>query len=184
MAALDFLLNSNREVTVAHFNHGTPHGEVAEAFIRDFCNKNNVPISVGSSSLGRPRGTSQEEHWRNQRYQFFNSLDDIVVTAHNLDDVCEWWIFTSLNGHPRLIPARNANVIRPFLLTPKEVMKTWCNSKKVPHVCDPSNRSPRYARSIIRHKIMPEALKINPGFRTVIAKQLHLENKGQNKVSI
>ena len=37
MAVLDFLNNGRRNITVLHFNHGTPHGYEAKKFVRNYC---------------------------------------------------------------------------------------------------------------------------------------------------
>jgi len=34
-------------------------------------------------------------------------------------------------------------------------------------------------RSIVRHKIVPQAVRINPGVRTVLKKKIELEYKSQ-----
>jgi tRNA(Ile)-lysidine synthase len=94
-----------------------------------------------------------------------------VVTAHHLDDAVETWVFTSLHGESRLIPYSRGNVIRPFLLTPKSELVSWCERRGLAWSEDPSNTDTAYMRNLIRHKILPEALKVNPGLRTVVRKK-------------
>ena len=172
MAVLDFLIKGRKNVTVAYFDHGTDHGETAREFLVDFCEKNNIAIKLGAISNAKPKEKSLEEWWRDERYDFLNSIPGKKITCHHLDDVAEWWIFSSLNGNPRLIPYENGNIIRPFLLTPKEALVSWCKRKTVPFVTDPGNKNLRFARSRIRHNIVPEALKINPGLLKVLKKKI------------
>ena len=101
-----------------------------------------------------------------------NTIPGKKITCHHLNDVAEWWIFSSLNGSGKLIPYENGDVIRPFLTTPKESLVSWCKRKSVPFVTDPGNKNLRFARSRIRNQIMPEALKINPGLLKVLKKKL------------
>ena len=178
MAVLDFLIRGKKNVRVAHFDHGTEHGKEAKNFLTKYCDKRGIPIEVGTISREeKPNNNSWEEWWRNCRYSFFNSLscDEPIITCHNLNDVAEWWIFTSLNGNPRLIPYQNGRVFRPFLTTEKNSLTNWCDRKNVPYMIDPSNLEERFARSRIRNLIMPEALKINPGLLKVLKKKIIAE---------
>ena len=175
MAALDFLRSGRKNVTVAYFNHGTFHGEEAEKFIKDYCNSLKIKLSVEKINGEKPKDQSWEEWWRNSRYRFFRKFKKTVVTCHHLNDVAEWWLFTSLNGNPRLIPYSNGSVIRPFLPTKKSDFVSWCNRRDVPYIHDPGNKDLKFARSRIRNNIMPDALKINPGFLKVLGKKINTE---------
>jgi tRNA(Ile)-lysidine synthase len=172
MAVLSFLSNRKTKPTVAYFNHGTAHGAEAEVFVRQYCADNALDLIVGHISRAKAADESPEEHWRNERYAFLEALPGPVVTAHNLDDVMETWIFTSLHGEPRLIPQARNNVTRPFLLTPKSEMREWCVRKNIPWIEDPSNKDVHYMRNHIRHNIVPAALVVNPGLRKVLFKKL------------
>ena len=173
MAVLDFLRSGRKEVTVAYFHHGTAHGDVAFDFLKGYCLENNIPFVHSKISSGmKPKSMSSEEWWRSERYMFFDSIPGKKITCHHLNDVAEWWIFSSLNGNPRLIPYQNGDVIRPFLLTPKESFIDWCKRKNVPYVTDPGNTDLKFARSRIRNMIMPEALSVNPGLLKVLKKKL------------
>jgi tRNA(Ile)-lysidine synthase len=94
-----------------------------------------------------------------------------VVTGHHLGDAIETWIFTSLHGDSKLIPYSRGNVIRPFLITPKEEIRSWASRRNLTWIEDESNIDPRYMRNRIRMHIVPEALKVNPGLGTVIRKK-------------
>jgi tRNA(Ile)-lysidine synthase len=172
MAILDFLVKGKRDITVAHFNHDTPFGMFAEKFIRDYCKKNEIKLIIGEIQREKFNSESQEEYWRNERYRFFESLSGTVITAHHLDDVVEWWTFTSFHGNPRLIPYRRNQTIRPFLSTSKEDIWDWVDRKNVPYIIDPGNFDDKFARSYIRNNIIPHALRINPGLRKVIKKKI------------
>ena len=141
VAVVDFLLNGRKEVDLAFFHHGTETSK------------------------------SLEEFWRNERHRFFATFDSPVITAHHLDDAIETWIFTSLHGESRLIPHSSGNVVHPFLITPKAEFISWCKRKKLSWIEDESNCDVRFMRNLIRHKIVPEALKVNPGLHKVIKKK-------------
>ena len=172
MVALDFL-RRNHTVEVLHFNHGTAHGEQAEEFVLRYCRKNSIPFLVDRVRSTIPPGRSREDWWRNQRYEFFDKYTDRpVVTCHHLDDCVETWIFSSLNGTGKSIPYRRNHVVRPFLLNRKRDLALWANLKNVPHIEDDSNADTCYTRNYIRHTMMENVLKVNPGIHKTIAKKV------------
>lgn len=178
MAVLSFLQNSrgpNRPM-VAYFNHGTAHSESAEGFVAEYCRTNNLELAIGKVSRPRDPAESLEEYWRNERYRFFHSLSAAVITAHNIEDCMETWIFTCLNGNGKIIPYSNGNVIRPFRKTSKAEFISWCTRRQVAWQEDVSNTDVKFCRNRIRHRIMPEALMINPGLAKVIRKKIEAES--------
>jgi tRNA(Ile)-lysidine synthase len=177
MAVVDFLSRTNRDITIAHFDHGTEHASDARKFVESFCRERDLKLSIGDIGSRTPeKGRSLEDWWREQRYSFFDKIKGPIITAHNLDDAIEWWIFTSLRGNSRVMPYRNGKIIKPFILTRKSEMMNWCKSKEVDFVIDPSNTGDRFARSYIRKNMIHHALNINPGLYKVISKKIVSEN--------
>ena len=174
MAILDFL-NNNHEVTAYYFDHGTEFGVEGYKFLKEYCGTKNIPLVVDYISSSRPKGKSQEEHWRDERYKCFHSFDRPVITGHHLDDVIEWFLFSSLHGQGKIIPHKNKNVWRPFISTPKRELLDWCNRKDVPFLSDPGNEDRKFMRSIIRHDIIPHAQKVNPGMEKTFKKIVERE---------
>ena len=176
MAALDFVCRGGHDVQVLHFDHGTRHGAQAREFIEDHCRSLKLRLVVSTIQRGKGTGESQEEYWRTERMRFFTENREWgpIVTAHHLDDAVEWWIMSALHGEPRLIPRENpeTGVVRPFLSTSKTELADWCMRKGVPHVEDPSNISRDHMRNVVRHDIVPHALKVNPGLSKVVRKKL------------
>lgn len=175
VAILDFLQRGRKDITLAYFNHGTPHGSEAESFVRQVARDRKLPLFVGKVSEKMPSGVSKESWWREQRYSFLKSLGGPIITCHHLDDAVETWIFTSLHGKPRLIPYCNGQVIRPFLPTLKSDLVDWCVRHDLEWIEDGSNADVSYARNRIRHNIVPESLKVNPGLYKVIRKKVYSE---------
>ena len=176
MAALDFLSNGGqREVTILHFNHGSDHADEAESFVVRYASQYGYKIKVGRLSRAVMPGESMENFWREQRYSFFDkavSKEIPIVTCHHLDDLVETWIFTSLNGIPRLIPKKRGNFVRPLLATRKSELLSWCENKSVPYLTDPSNADISYMRNYIRRVLLPNALTVNPGLHKVLRKKI------------
>lgn len=172
MAILDFLRQGRKKVQVAHFNHGTDHSDAAEEVVGVYCKRYDIPIVRDTIKREKLAGESYEQYWREERLQFLYDIEGTVLTAHNLDDVAEWWLFTSMRGNPKIMPYKNKNICRPFLLTEKEALCDWADNRNIPYVCDPSNQDFRFARSRIRHSVMRDVLEINPGFKKVISKKI------------
>lgn len=171
MVLLDFVLNARDSVKVIHINHVTEHAIAAEDFVYDVCTHRKIPLIIKRIDSNKPKELSYEEHWRNERLKIFNSLDAPVLTAHHLSDAVEWWIFSCLHGLGKLIPVSSGNVLRPLLATSKFDIVSWQERKGVEYITDPSNESRKYMRNVIRHDLMPHALKVNPGLETVIRKK-------------
>jgi len=179
MAILDFLSN-NHNVTAAYFDHGTPFGTKCKGFVKEFCESRDIDLVVGVNFNGCPPDESLEEHWRNERYKFLHSFDDPVITGHNLDDVIEWYLFSSIHGQSKIIPYRNQNVIRPFMLSPKRLLEDWCNRKEIPYLTDPANEDKKFMRSIVRHDILPNAKLVNPGIEKTVKKLVEKSYESTN----
>jgi tRNA(Ile)-lysidine synthase len=169
VAVADFL-SRKHDVSCAFFHHGTENSERAFEFVSQFCNERSLPLFVGVMSKDKPKDLSTEEHWRNERYKFLESLDITVVTAHNLDDCVETYLYGSLHGQPKVIPHKRNNILRPFLTTPKHEFVSWCKRKGIEWCEDTSNQDLKYMRNYIRHELMPRALTVNPGLSTVVRK--------------
>lgn len=176
MAALSFLSNHRPSLTAIYFHHETEHGEIAHQFINNYCNQHRIPLIVGRLKADRMPKESQEEFWRNQRYTFLHNQPHLIATAHHLDDAAETYLWGCIHGQPRFIhyqqpgPTGPTNIARPFLLTSKQSLLDWCLRHQIPFLQDPSNNDVNYVRNRIRHNILPEVLKANPGFLTIIKK--------------
>jgi len=175
MAAHHFLWRLRPEVAAIYFNHGTAHGQEAEEFVRQYCKERNISLLVGQISAPRDKSQSWEEYWSAQRYAFFKTLPYQIVTAHHLDDVMETYLWGCLHGNPRFIHYRKPgypNIVRPLLLTPKAQLLAWCQRHQVPYLLDPSNNDVQHPRNRIRHNLLPEALKVNPGLARTVQRLL------------
>ena len=173
MAVLDFL-QRNHIITVLYYNHGTEHGKQAEEFLASYCSNNRLPFITKKNSNAKPSRQSWEEWWRTCRYEFLDEFKKRpVITCHHLDDCVETWIWSSLNGTGKIVPYTRKNVVRPFRLNRKAEFERWAARHEVPHTEDPSNLNTEYTRNFIRHELLPQVLRVNPGIhKTVMRKVL------------
>lgn len=173
MAVWHFLktgMNGKRQVSPVFFDHGTETSSKALRFLVDQFGHEN--LNGHKIEGAKPKQKSWEEWWREERYKFFHSISHPVMTAHHLDDCIETWLLGAIHGQPKVIPYRNRNVIRPFLLTTKSDLIVYAENKGVKWIEDETNMSSAHARNHVRHTIVPEALFINPGLHKVIAKKV------------
>lgn len=166
VAAVDFL-NKNHEVSCAFFHHGTENSERALKFVEKFCADRSLPLYLGFINKQKPDHKSMEEHWRDERYKFLRKFGT-VVTAHHLNDCVETYIWSALHGEPKVIPYTRNNVIRPFLLTPKSELISWCERKGLEWCQDTSNDDDSYMRNYIRKHVIPHTYHVNPGIEKVV----------------
>lgn len=174
MATLHFL-SRNHNVIAYIYDHGTKHGETATDHVVSRCKSLNIPYKIGTLTEKRPKHTSKEEHWRNERYKWLTAQDQTIVLGHHLDDCIESYIFNMCNGKDYTIPYRHANCIRPFRLTPKSELIKWALNHGVIWFHDSSNFDKSFKRNYIRFEVVPKILKVNPGLSKVIAKRISTE---------
>lgn len=175
MAVADFVSRSRR-VECAFFHHGTDTSEQAEKVVSDYCQKRGWLLYKGRILNERPDDISPEEHWRNERYAWLDSLQQDIITAHHLDDCVETYLWSMMHGTAKVIPYRRNRVTRPFLLTAKNELVAWAEKNQVPWLEDLSNKSIAYMRNYVRHELMPHALHINPGLAKVVARKVKDNN--------
>ena len=174
MAAVDFL-KRNHDVFVLYFNHGTHHGIKAMKLVNNYCADNDIGFltNTGIDREKHPK-ESQEEYWRSIRYEWLERCTERqIVTAHHLDDCVETWVWSSMHGTGKIIPySRNDRVLRPFRMTRKRDLELWANLNNVPYIQDDSNTDTCYTRNYIRHEMMPNVLRVNPGIHKTISKKI------------
>jgi tRNA(Ile)-lysidine synthase len=172
MAALAFLRNGKHDFTVAHFHHGTKHADDALDFVVKECSRLKIPYSIGYISGNKKKGESPEEYYRHERYDFLKSFGVKIITGHHLDDCVETWLFSSINGNPKLISYETDVCLRPFLTVSKEEMKDFAKRNGMSWIEDPSNEETNIPRNCIRHELIPIVAKINKNIKTTIRHKL------------
>jgi tRNA(Ile)-lysidine synthase len=169
LAAYHFLLNGGWNIRPLFINHFTPDCVRVLEFIHTK-HMNNVIIEKINHV---PNLKSKEEYWRKERLRIFSKYEQ-VITAHHLNDAVETWLFSSINGNPKLPMWDNGIVKRPFLQTKKQDFIDYCFRHKLEWVEDKSNDDLSHPRNRIRHETMRSILKINPGIEKTIFKKLDL----------
>lgn len=154
-------------LTAVHFNHGLRGAESDgdEAFVREFCQRFDIPLSVGRSTV-TPGKKGLEAAARDARYAFFATLPGKLATAHTADDNAETMLMhlirgTGLKGLGGIAPV-NGSVIRPMLHITRQQVLAFLEEYHITYREDSSNRTDEFLRNRIRHHIMPLMQSENP----------------------
>lgn len=170
MFGYHFLTQGRKNVKCLFFHHGTKTSDEAEIFLKE----NIKNLEIGRLSREKEKGESPEKFFRDERYKFFgNFIDNPIITCHHLNDCVENWIATSLRGEPRLIPYKNGNIIRPFLMVSKKEIVNYCSRKNVMWIEDKTNFDVTIPRNRIRHNVIKELVQVNPGFFRMVKEKIN-----------
>ncbi len=155
---------SDREVVVAHFNHGTrPSADDDAAFVKETAEGYGLPFYEGKAELGT---NVSEAIARQKRYEFlFSVKEDFarkneeakIFTAHHLNDLVETITINFLRGTGwrGLAPFSNKNVVRPFIeegLTKRDIIKE-IGKNEIVYRQDPTNVEENYLRNRVRKSV-------------------------------
>lgn len=142
-------------------------------------------------TLARTMRRGNMDAARQARYTFLaqiarNEAAHALAVAHNADDQAETLLLHALRGAgpaglrgmrpvvpwrewaapsaeaPNAEPETGAVLIRPLLTTSRSEILTYCTTHGLQPANDPSNRSLHYARSRIRHHLLPLLSTYNP----------------------
>jgi tRNA(Ile)-lysidine synthase len=91
---------------------------------------------------------------------------DRIALGHQADDQTETVLFRVLRGTGLKglagIPYERGPFIRPLLDVTRDQILRYLHRRSLPYVVDPSNADQRYARSRLRHRILPLLRQENP----------------------
>lgn len=101
-----------------------------------------------------------------------------IALGHNCDDAVETFLLNVLRGSGargmRSIPAMRTPFVRPLIELKKDDILKYVKQRRLPYSIDETNRVLGYRRNLIRHKIVPELLKINPDLHETIRREIKI----------
>ena len=164
-----YLLKDKLQIrlSAAHFNHNLrgEESDADEAFVREFCDRFEIPLTVGRGSV-TPGKKGLEAAARDARYAFFATLSGKLATAHTADDNAETMLMhlirgTGLKGLGGIAPI-NGKIIRPMLHITRQQVLAFLEDYHIPYREDSSNRTDDFLRNRLRHHVMPLLRAENP----------------------
>lgn len=170
MVLLESLAELGREhalppLRAIHVHHGL-HPDAdgwAEHCLRETAARNLPLLIEHVQILG---GASIEAQARDARYAAFSQhmgAKDCLLLAHHRDDQLETLLFRILRGTglrglagmPASRPLSRGKVLRPLLEQPRSALLAWAEMRGLTWIEDPANYDPRFARSALRHDLLP-----------------------------
>ena len=169
-----------------HFNLRGIDADLDQQFSEQFAKNLNVPFfttKFETDTYAKTRKVSIQMAARDLRYYWFEKLckehdyAQIAVGTH-LSDNIETFLFNASKGTGlsglRGIKPKNGKVIRPLLSVSKDDIYTYAKENSLEWREDLSNKSIKYHRNKIRHKVVPVLKEINPGLENTF--QRNFEN--------
>ena len=135
----------------------------------------------------RKAHVSVQEAARNARLSALESAADRlgctkIALGHTADDQAETVLFRIVRGTGLAglagIPYQRGRLVRPLLDVRRAEILAYLAKRKIAFFTDPSNANRRYARSRIRHDVLPALAKENP---RVVEALLALARETQDK---
>jgi len=169
----------------AHFNHKLRDEADQEAeIIQSYCLDEGLPFRSSSGDVrlfAATGGYSIEEAARILRYQFLFEVADTemagaVAVAHHANDQVETILMNLLRGAGtrglsgmQVVSIPNPwhekiPLVRPLLDVAKKDLIAYQNEHKLPVIEDLTNQDEVFFRNRIRHSLVPQLEKLNPGF--------------------
>lgn len=175
-------------LVIAHCNFQLrgEESDQEEVFVRELAADLQVPFFVNKMNAkhtAESLGVSIQMAARSLRYEWFEQLriqtkSQAIVTAHHQNDLLETVLLNLVRGTGLAgfhgIKAKSGRVARPLLFATREDIIAWANYRKWIWKEDSSNASNKYARNLIRNKVIPLLKQLNPSVEKTI---LHTAEK-------
>jgi len=168
---------------VAHVDHGLrPEAVEDAAFVESIGRAWDVPVTVKTVDVRGERqpGESVQQAARRLRYRALAEVARTVdarriALGHHADDQAETVLMRLLRGAGPTglagMRPRRGPYIRPLLGVTRADVEAYCRRFGLEPRRDPSNLSPQYLRSRIRHHLLPILeQEYNPNIRTVLSR--------------
>ncbi|NOZ03317.1 MAG: tRNA lysidine(34) synthetase TilS [FCB group bacterium] len=161
-------------LTAAHVNHGLrTNADNDQYFVAEICKEWNIPFVVRKlNPRTKSPGESIEAWARKERYLALEEMRqetgaDLIATAHHGNDQVETILLrlgagAGIKGLRGIHPKRG-RIIRPLLPFPGSVIETYVKAHEIPYREDETNKDIHYPRNYLRHRVIPEWEKLNPG---------------------
>jgi tRNA(Ile)-lysidine synthase len=164
------------------------------AFVEALCTELGVRCTVASfdvAEYAREHSLNLEDAGRRVRYRFAEeALDALcaeagqrqssgrIATAHNQDDRVETFLMRAFTGSGAAglssIPYQRGRIIRPLLDVDRGAIREWLGEIGQEWREDATNDDTTRLRVLVRTQVTPIAERINPSFRSTLARTIDL----------
>ena len=157
-------------VTALHVNYGLrDDADADESHCGALCESLGVELTIERPR--RPEGPGNLQAWaRDNRYAAAAALAQprraTIVTGHTADDQVETILYRLASSPSRraLLGMRphDGSLARPLLGFTREETTAYCEQRGLAWRDDASNEDPGFARSRVRHGLLPELARVHP----------------------
>nr|WP_210424686.1 tRNA lysidine(34) synthetase TilS [Marichromatium bheemlicum] len=171
-----------RPLGAIHIDHGLqPAARAWRVHCREHCRALGVRFVARALALSPPPGESLEAHARAARYRAFGRVlgrDELLLTAHHLDDQAETLLLALLRGSgvhglaamPGCAPLGRGRLVRPLLGVSRSQLLDYARRHRLDWIDDPSNEVLCHDRNLLRHQVLPLLRTRWPAAPTTIAR--------------
>lgn len=183
MTLLWLFAKTSLNCVVAHCNFSL-RGEESdgdEAFVKQKAEEYGFPCfcqKFDTTGYAESNKISIQMAARELRYNWFRQLkketqSSFIAVAHNRDDALETFFInlgrgTGIKGLISIQP-KSEDIIRPLLYATRAQITAHSEKYQILFREDSSNKSDKYTRNFIRHKIIPSFEELYPAFRDTAA---------------
>ncbi len=175
------------KLSLIHFDHALRRGSAKDFyFVRNLARRNGVRFYGGRKKRDQHWGKefSPEEKAREARYHFFEETVrktkvPKIALAHHQDDQAETVLMRivqgtgtrGLQGIRPVMKVGRMTLIRPLIEIQREELRKFLRGRSLPFREDRTNRSERFLRNRIRHRLLPLLEKdFNPKIRELLSR--------------
>jgi tRNA(Ile)-lysidine synthase len=172
---LDCAQRLGAQVHALHVNYGLrPGSDADEQFCRVLCDRMGVELTVERVTLGEGNLQAQA---RQARYEIAEGLAvehacDFAA-AHTASDQAETVLYRlAVSPGSRALlgmSPRRGRLVRPLLEATREETRAYCRERGLSWRDDPTNADPRFARSRLRHEVLPVLRALSPAAERTVA---------------
>lgn len=178
---------TNFDFGIAHCNFGL-RGKESDGdalFVEKLAKNFKVPFHLNNcnaNNYAQEKSISIQMAARDLRFAWFEELSQkenyaVYATAHHLDDAIETYFINQLRGTGiaglhGLLP-KNGKLIHPLLFTSRKEVVDYVKQNKLSFREDSSNKSIKYLRNSLRHRVLPVLEDIQPAYRDILQQNMH-----------
>jgi len=172
---LDVALRLEADVTALHVNYGLRPGAPAdEEYCRALCSRLGVDLHVERVTLDADEPGNLQARARELRYAAAERLAaGDYAAAHTASDQAETVLYRlAVSPGSRALlgmAPRRRRLVRPLLEATRDETHAYCEARELLWREDPSNVDRRFARTRIRHDVLPVLRTLSPAAEQTIA---------------
>ena len=172
---LDCATRLEARVHALHVNYGLrPGSDADEQFCRVLCDRMGIELTVERVTLGEGNLQAQA---RQARYELAERLalehGCDFAAAHTASDQAETVLYRlAVSPGSRALlgmAPRRGRLVRPLLEASRGDTREYCRERGLNWRDDPTNEDPRFARSRLRHEVLPVLRALSPAAERTIA---------------